>query len=1090
MAGRIIKGGKGDRRGNRTTPVIGEPLEQRLLLSATLIKDLNTLPSSTILPAPLTRVGSLAYFAGNDGVHGSELWKTNGTSAGTVMVKDIRPGAAPSSPTSVTDVNGVAYFVADDGVHGMELWRSNGADGGTVLVKDINPGATGSTPSLLTAAGSVLYFFADDGAAGRELWRSDGTAGGTTMVADVRPGSAGQTPTGMAVTSDGKIYFTATDGTNAKGGLWRTDGTAAGTTFVKGVVNNLTGGVVNVYASGTRIYFRDMSNGIWASDGTAVGTVQIESAFGPSTFHDWVMDGSGGAYYVRDNSGDGIYRIEPGATSVRLVIDAETTQTYQDAGDLTLLNGYLYFVGSDSVYGREVYRLAPGKFVATVVKDAYPGPGTDSPDNLAVVNNSLYFTSGQSFSGYSLWRSDGTDVGTVKLGAIASKTARPPSDGIALGSTYLFVNDDGVNGPELWKSDGTLAGTALVKAIYPGTQPSTPQFWGPLGSAMLFTTTDAASGAVSLWRTDGTAVGTTTLYGAWASSYAPLNWRAVGSRMYFEAGTAATGRELWVTDGTAAGTRMVADINPASGSSSTPYGFTAAGAWTYFAATDGTHGLELWRTDGSAAGTTMVVDLRPGSIGALSTVSPPVAMNGLLYFAADNGTTGQELWRSDGTAGGTSVVLDAAPTGGLSTIRLGVVSNGTLFYGRGAQLWRSDGTAGGTILIKDFKAPTASEGVVDSLVQLGSWVYFAATDATGARGLWRTDGTAGGTTLVAAVAPKYLTVAGGSLYFFVSGASVGGAVLWHSDGTPAGTKPLAQVSTVVDSPYPSAPAVANGRVFFVANLPDTGAELWTSDGTAAGTGAVQDLNAGPGNGASSGTPAVMGGTVYASGDDGVSGLEPFRFPDSFPPVVTRGQFEFHGPHAVSLTFNEDVAASLVAADLVITNVATGSAVNPASIARAYDASTLTATFTFPGLAGGVLPDGNYRATFKAGSVTDAAGNAVSAAFAFDFFVLAGDANRDRAVDFNDLVALAQNYNTAGGKTYAQGDFNGDGNVDFNDLVILAQRYNTALPAVVAMPAPALAKVDAKKDRLAPVFSVTPVLKPVEGKSTATARRRR
>src|SRR5690349_10980865 len=89
MAGRIIKGGKGDRRGNRTTPVIGEPLEQRLLLSATLIKDLNTLPSSTILPAPLTRVGSLAYFAGNDGVHGSELWKTNGTSAGTVMVKDI-----------------------------------------------------------------------------------------------------------------------------------------------------------------------------------------------------------------------------------------------------------------------------------------------------------------------------------------------------------------------------------------------------------------------------------------------------------------------------------------------------------------------------------------------------------------------------------------------------------------------------------------------------------------------------------------------------------------------------------------------------------------------------------------------------------------------------------------------------------------------------------------------------------------------------------------------------------------------------------------------------------------------------------------
>ena len=65
--------------------------------------------------------------------------------------------------------------------------------------------------------------------------------------------------------------------------------------------------------------------------------------------------------------------------------------------------------------------------------------------------------------------------------------------------------------------------------------------------------------------------------------------------------------------------------------------------------------------------------------------------------------------------------------------------------------------------------------------------------------------------------------------------------------------------------------------------------------------------------------------------------------------------------------------------------------------------------------------------------------------------LPGDATLDATVDFNDLVKLAQNYNTIGGKTWAQGDFTGDGNVDFNDLVILAQRYNTALPAGAATP---------------------------------------
>jgi hypothetical protein len=67
--------------------------------------------------------------------------------------------------------------------------------------------------------------------------------------------------------------------------------------------------------------------------------------------------------------------------------------------------------------------------------------------------------------------------------------------------------------------------------------------------------------------------------------------------------------------------------------------------------------------------------------------------------------------------------------------------------------------------------------------------------------------------------------------------------------------------------------------------------------------------------------------------------------------------------------------------------------------------------------------------------------------------MAGDANRDRTVDFNDLAVLAQNYNTAGGMTFDRGDFNYDGNVDFNDLAMLAQRYNTSLspPAGAAVP---------------------------------------
>jgi hypothetical protein len=78
------------------------------------------------------------------------------------------------------------------------------------------------------------------------------------------------------------------------------------------------------------------------------------------------------------------------------------------------------------------------------------------------------------------------------------------------------------------------------------------------------------------------------------------------------------------------------------------------------------------------------------------------------------------------------------------------------------------------------------------------------------------------------------------------------------------------------------------------------------------------------------------------------------------------------------------------------------------------------------------------------------GEPVSAGDVLVRYTLAGDANLDGVVDFNDLVRLAQNYNTGGGKFWHQGNFNYDGEVDFNDLVKLAQNYNTALPSGAAI----------------------------------------
>ena len=127
------------------------------------------------------------FFSAFDRTSGFELWKSDGTEAGTVRVKDINPGASGSIPGGFTVFNNALYFSAFDATSGFELWRSDGTEAGTVRVKDINPGPGGSSPFGFTISNNALYFSADDGTNGFELWKSDGTEPGTVRVNDIFP---------------------------------------------------------------------------------------------------------------------------------------------------------------------------------------------------------------------------------------------------------------------------------------------------------------------------------------------------------------------------------------------------------------------------------------------------------------------------------------------------------------------------------------------------------------------------------------------------------------------------------------------------------------------------------------------------------------------------------------------------------------------------------------------------------------------------------------------------------------------------------------------------------------------------------------
>ena len=127
-------------------------------------------------PRDLTRFNGAVYFAASDGVHGLELWKTDGTANGTGMVKDILPGPVGSMPWQLVAVGSRLYFAATDATHGTELWQTDGTAAGTQMVQDTNPGSgSGLTRDpywrAIWNANGVPYFGASDPAHGQELWR-------------------------------------------------------------------------------------------------------------------------------------------------------------------------------------------------------------------------------------------------------------------------------------------------------------------------------------------------------------------------------------------------------------------------------------------------------------------------------------------------------------------------------------------------------------------------------------------------------------------------------------------------------------------------------------------------------------------------------------------------------------------------------------------------------------------------------------------------------------------------------------------------------------------------------------------------------
>ncbi len=234
------------------------------------VKDIN--PTGDSYPYQLVKSGNVMFFMAETGDYGNELWKSDGTEGGTALVADLTPGPQSGniSGNTLTAFNGgVVFRRVDGGTNGSELWKSDGTAEGTVIVKDINPGADHAVPAGLSVMGSYVYFSANDGIVGTELWRSDGTAAGTELVKDIYEGGdsdSGANPLWVSgIVSNGVHAYFFAEAPDGEGGtaqeIWRTDGTTAGTVQIGVAGLNSQSfcdscNTPGIFIAGNRVFFR------------------------------------------------------------------------------------------------------------------------------------------------------------------------------------------------------------------------------------------------------------------------------------------------------------------------------------------------------------------------------------------------------------------------------------------------------------------------------------------------------------------------------------------------------------------------------------------------------------------------------------------------------------------------------------------------------------------------------------------------------------------------------------------------------------------------------------------------------------------
>ncbi|RKH84919.1 hypothetical protein D7Y21_23870 [Corallococcus sp. AB045] len=496
---------------------------------------------------------------------GAEVHARMEAAWGTREVKQVLPpGRTPGTrldkeprPELLTDVAGTLYFVVQEEDQRIALWKSDGTTAGTVVVKAFPPTNAilgGLRIGRMTPVGSRLFFHCFEPALGWELWVSDGTEGGTRPVADLTPGPGDSGGGGFSVLNGSLSFFRNAPAGQGGTELWHTDGTAAGTVRVMDFGRYTTPYGDVLPTSGTRVFLTEdfeESVRLWRTDGTAAGTVQVKDFGIPGRYQRtimWTQRVEDTLLFVLQDAVNGtrLWRTDGTASGTRLlkrldasadvalfppqVVDGTVVFTLTDEGpslEVWKTDGTEAGTLRLDAFGRDGQLLGVAGGFATVLtrtEDGHsklwrlpmaggpkqgvavlPNPYSDDPKavpglrNAVTVDGRIYFarTLGatvQTPRDVDLWVTDGTAEGTRQLSSGLTRPDVFHSPLFGLDSGGLLFSAKG----NVWVTDGTVQGTHAVDSLTANKTPAEAAAFTRVGGQVFFRALPGAPG-FSLW---------------------------------------------------------------------------------------------------------------------------------------------------------------------------------------------------------------------------------------------------------------------------------------------------------------------------------------------------------------------------------------------------------------------------------------------------------------------------------------------------------------------------------------------------------------------------------------------------------------